>query len=267
MPRTSSSSCAERSVAHWAKQISAGWNRSVKGIFGVGRTMLKAELALGPSGFTELIGRPGKPGKSPFRYETALRLMKIAEDKRLRGILTHGSRSQPPVMLPSSWRTLYELTLLSDEQLEHAVRKGLITAEMQRSDVEHLRNGASPEPEFWKTRDVTPLVRKVPVYVTTTPAPTPPHVDSASRFIRHIGTDRFIRHSGTEAEPELSREDIGRLACKLIQLDIDLARELYRLLWVEVGIQQLRGDLITGIKIEEQKAGCGKAAHPVGSPP
>jgi hypothetical protein len=127
------------SVAPWTKQISAAWNRSVKGIFDVGRLLLRAEAALGRNDFSELIGRPGEPGKLPFAYETARRLMTIAEDTRLARILAHGSKGRPPAMLPPHWRTLYELTQLSNEQLMRACEDGRITAEMQRYEVDHIR--------------------------------------------------------------------------------------------------------------------------------
>jgi hypothetical protein len=55
--------------------------------------------------------------------------MAIGKDARIRN---HGS------VLPSSWRTLYELTKLSDGQFEDGVRSGAIHAEMIRQDATAL---------------------------------------------------------------------------------------------------------------------------------
>ncbi len=51
--------------------------------------------------------------------------------------------------------------------------------------------------------------------------------------------------------PEVA-ERVGRFAYKLIQLDIDLARELIRLIWEHGAMERLWADLDTGVDIEER---------------
>ena len=64
----------------------------------------------------------------PWGERTVERLMCVARDKRLREA-THGP------LLPNSWRTLYELTRLSDEQFAALLADGTINPEMSRADV------------------------------------------------------------------------------------------------------------------------------------
>jgi hypothetical protein len=67
----------------------------------------------------------------PFSPSTAQRLMAVARDDRLRKA-AHGQ------LLPPSWRTLYELTRLTDLQFRRAIDIGAINPEMQRSVVYEL---------------------------------------------------------------------------------------------------------------------------------
>jgi hypothetical protein len=53
--------------------------------------------------------------------------------------------------------------------------------------------------------------------------------------------------------PEIA-ERVSRFAHKLIQLDIDLARELASLVWVHGALERLWADLDTGLDIEERAA-------------
>ncbi len=67
----------------------------------------------------------------PFGEDTAERLIKIARDPRL-------SNSAHGRILPPSWRTLFELTKLNDEQFDRLVAAGVIRADMQRWEIEDL---------------------------------------------------------------------------------------------------------------------------------
>jgi hypothetical protein len=70
--------------------------------------------------------------------------MAIASDQRLRN---HGA------VLPPSWRTLYELTRLSDEAFEERIADGTIHPGMERADVEGRGVPGNSFTE-WKRRDV-----------------------------------------------------------------------------------------------------------------
>ena len=67
----------------------------------------------------------------PLKACTAQRLMKIASDTRLTNP-AHGPH------LPPSWRTLYALTLLSDDQFRLAMEQGAIHSEMERADAQEF---------------------------------------------------------------------------------------------------------------------------------
>jgi hypothetical protein len=68
----------------------------------------------------------------PFTASTAQRLMKIAADPRLADA-AHGQ------LLPAAWRSLYELTQVSNEDFLKAVATGKIHPKMKRSDVRTIR--------------------------------------------------------------------------------------------------------------------------------
>ena len=67
----------------------------------------------------------------PFGQKTAIRLMAIANHPQL----SNGAHVHH---LPPSWGTLYELTKLPEPILKSAIADGLITPELQRSEVKAL---------------------------------------------------------------------------------------------------------------------------------
>jgi hypothetical protein len=70
----------------------------------------------------------------PFNARTAQRLIAIGQDSRLSNIkATHAS------LLPASWTTLYELTKLSDEEFESAIKDRKIYEGMERTEVALIR--------------------------------------------------------------------------------------------------------------------------------
>jgi hypothetical protein len=58
--------------------------------------------------------------------------MAVADDPRLNNV-AHGLR------LPPSWRTLYDLSRLTDEQFDRGLSEGLIRADMERAEVGRAR--------------------------------------------------------------------------------------------------------------------------------
>lgn len=121
--------------------ITSMWVRSAASFIRIGRKLLEFEATLSLADFAALIGRHGEQGKVPFSYSVARKLMAIGEDKRLSRLLAHG-----PKRLPPCWRTLYEITLLTDEQYKCAIKQGLIHSGMERNEVERLRGLREAEP-------------------------------------------------------------------------------------------------------------------------
>ena len=115
-----------RTRAHFATEIATQWQRSREAIFAVGRLLISAKQQLEHGEFTAMV-----ENDLPFSSRTAQRLMAIARDKRLTNT-THVS------LLPVSWGTLYELTLLSADDFDVAIADGSITPDMTRGDAVSL---------------------------------------------------------------------------------------------------------------------------------
>lgn len=98
----------------FAARISAAWRRSIEAVIETGKLLIEAKGKLGHGEFTKMIEK-----RLPFGAETAQRLMKIARDKRITNP-AHGPH------LPASWRSLHELTTLSDEEFAAALKDGRI---------------------------------------------------------------------------------------------------------------------------------------------
>jgi hypothetical protein len=111
----------------WARKINTSWRKTVQGVFATGDLLTKAKDDLPHGTFQEMCEQD-----LDFDPSTAQRLMAIARDEQLRNP-AHGQH------LPPSWRTLYELTQLSDQQFKSAIASGVINPNMRRRDVEQLR--------------------------------------------------------------------------------------------------------------------------------
>ncbi len=106
--------------------IAAAWQKSIEAIIETGRRLIDARKELAHGEFLAMI-----KNDLPFGEDTAERLIKIARDPRL-------SNSAHGRILPPSWRTLFELTKLNDEQFDRLVAAGVIRADMQRWEIEDL---------------------------------------------------------------------------------------------------------------------------------
>ena len=113
----------ETARAEWAERITMAWRKSVEAVLDAGRLLKEAKTALPHGAFTAMI-----ENDLPFGARTVQMLMKIADDPRITDP-NHGS------LLPASWRTLYELTKLTDEQFEARLSTGGIHPEMERRDI------------------------------------------------------------------------------------------------------------------------------------
>jgi hypothetical protein len=126
--------------AFYTGKIKAAWHKQLAGIFEVGDTLIEAKSGkhkLAHGEFEAMI----RGADLPFREQTAQRLMTIARDKRLRKA-SHGT------LLPPHWRTLYELTRLTDAAFNGAIASKAIHSDMQRRDAEALL----PPPKATLTR-------------------------------------------------------------------------------------------------------------------
>lgn len=121
-----------QSVEGYATRIVAAWNKTLEAIVEVGHLLVEAKEAH-PRTFTTMVET-----QLPFSIRTAQQLMRIANDKRIAKAI-HGS------LLPTSWRTLYYLTTLSDSEFERGISDGIICSDMERKDLAPLKQAARRE--------------------------------------------------------------------------------------------------------------------------
>jgi N6-adenosine-specific RNA methylase IME4 len=114
---------SESARAQWAARIAGAWRKSAEAVLEAGRLLKEARDALPHGAFLDMIERD-----LPFGAGTAQRLMRIAADARIANA-AHGP------FLPPSWRTLYELTKLSDHEFGAKLASGEIHPEMEHRDV------------------------------------------------------------------------------------------------------------------------------------
>jgi N6-adenosine-specific RNA methylase IME4 len=119
----SSNNSAQAKRARWAARITATWRQAFESIIETGRLLIAAKVDLPHGAFLDMI-----KADLPFGPSTVQRLMVVARDERLSNT-AHGQ------FLPPSWRTLYELTKLPDEELQARIADGTIHADMQRRDI------------------------------------------------------------------------------------------------------------------------------------
>jgi hypothetical protein len=139
--------------------IAACWNKLVAGIVETGRMLIGAKEQF-TGEFHALIERC-----CPFGVRTAQRLMAIASDPVLSDA-THGSR------LPPSWRTLWVLTQIPDEQKLAMLKMGLIHPEMERRDAEALLERARCHEVFFyqNLQDALDALTAIKSYCPDAPA-------------------------------------------------------------------------------------------------
>jgi hypothetical protein len=129
-----------RSPEQWAELIRSRWQQNVKDIFETALMLETAREELGASEF-----RLMAEGELKFSKSMVSQLIAIADDDRLADV-HHGK-------LPASWRTLYELTRLTNEQFAAGLESGVIHSGMQRKDIAQLKPkkekpAPPPEPEL-----------------------------------------------------------------------------------------------------------------------
>src|SRR6266436_6617548 len=115
--------------------IAAAWQKSIEAIIETGRRLIDARKELAHGEFLAMI-----KNDLPFGEDTAERLIKIARDPRL-------SNSAHGRILPPSWRTLFELTKLNDEQFDRLVAASKnALARLENKNTAGRLNPASHDP-------------------------------------------------------------------------------------------------------------------------
>jgi hypothetical protein len=125
-------------VERVAEDCHLSFQRSVSGILNCGEKLKALKEKIGKGWLAAFGEGPGRQrvACNPFPFGSATADKLIDVHKRFNSAPT-GRTTLPP-----SWRTLYELTKLTDEQLS----KADIRADMTRAEVKALRSPAEPKP-------------------------------------------------------------------------------------------------------------------------
>jgi N6-adenosine-specific RNA methylase IME4 len=113
----------DRRRGYWAQQVNEAWRSAVDSIFETGRRLIAAKSELAHGEFETMV-----EDELAFDATTAQRLMAIARDRRLANP-AHGQ------LLPPSWRTLYEITKLSDANFQRLISNGTIRPDVERQEI------------------------------------------------------------------------------------------------------------------------------------
>lgn len=111
----------------WARRIATAWQKQVPSIFEVAALLESAQAELRKADFSKMVRN-----HLPFGRSTATKLIAIAKCDHLRN-------SEHVPHLPANWGTLFELTLLTEEQFQRGIASHKISLKTQRKDVKALR--------------------------------------------------------------------------------------------------------------------------------
>jgi hypothetical protein len=106
----------------YAARIVNSWRHAADGMMEVARLCSEASERLAVSEKKQLIKR------LPFKEPTFSKFVRIGKDARLQRL--HARR-----LLPPHYTIAYPLTRLTDEQLQTAVKQGVINPDMKRADL------------------------------------------------------------------------------------------------------------------------------------
>lgn len=111
----------------WAKRIIVQHRETAESMIETGRLLLQAKKELGHGEW----GRMFEERLIPFRQRWAEMFMAVASNRLL-------SNSHDRANLPPALGTLYDLTRADQEKLKNALKDGIITPDMKRSDIKAL---------------------------------------------------------------------------------------------------------------------------------
>lgn len=119
---------------YWAERIRKKLGESAQNVIDAGRLLIEAKAKVGHGNFERMFADHDDPVSDPLPFggRTARRLMAVADDDCWLSKRTHGS------VLPSSWRTLYELSRLPEDLAVAAIEDGRINPAMERREARDL---------------------------------------------------------------------------------------------------------------------------------
>lgn len=125
-------------VESFADQISSKWRESCERILETAHLILDARRQLSERQFLDLVT------KLPMTQSTVQKLLAIANRSSLSKTLGY---------LPPHWTTIYEISQLSDEQIQHAIQVGIIHPSAERAEIIKYRNSLALD-EFDKKEKI-----------------------------------------------------------------------------------------------------------------
>jgi hypothetical protein len=132
------------SVRTYADRIRTHWYRATASIMEVARLCAEANKRLSPAGKKELVN------VLPFSGPTFSKLAQIGDDRRLQS-----SRVQK--LLPPSYSIIYSVGQLEDDELQSAIRDGIISPTLKRSDLDEWL-----EEKNYRTKPIQPPKLNLP---------------------------------------------------------------------------------------------------------
>ena len=121
----------QRTVDKYLQEISNGWHETTKSILAVAKICAEANSDLAPDEKRELLKN------LPFGASVFSKLAKIGSDPRLK-------KQAIAKLLPPNYSTIYEVSHLSDDRLQAAVKRKILTPEASRAQIaSFVQNRAS----------------------------------------------------------------------------------------------------------------------------
>ncbi len=113
-------------IKAYVKEITVAWRKALDGILEAGRLLNEAHERLDDKAWHNMV-----TNDLPFTQRTADKLRKIANDERL-------TNRKHLKYLPPRWTTLHELTYLTDEEFQGAIKLGAIHPDLERKEAKEL---------------------------------------------------------------------------------------------------------------------------------
>lgn len=110
------------------KRIHYWWNKTIEGILETGWCLVEAQAALPSDEWSKFV-----KNDVPLDYSAMRKLMGVAQDHRI-------SDPKYADLLPASWTSLHEISLMDNETFERAMAQGLIHRSVTLKELKLLRS-------------------------------------------------------------------------------------------------------------------------------